>query len=173
MMNQLTLRKLQLSDEKAFLEAYQEFKVSQDFDFVSHFKEGMDFSDLVHLLEEIEQGQNLPKGYVSSTFLFGFVGSKLVGRVMIRHELNDFLRRIGGHIGYGVVPSERGKGYASQMLEHALILSRSMGIEKVLITCDEDNVPSRKIIEKAGGVFEGHSDQGLNLPPKRLYWIQF
>jgi predicted acetyltransferase len=168
----LNVRKLQSGDEKAFIEAYQEFKVSQDFDFVSHYKEGMDFSDLIHRLDEIEQGRNLPQNYVPSTFLFGFVGPKLIGRVMIRHELNDFLRRIGGHIGYGVVPSERGKGYASQMLEHAIVVAQSMGLEKVLITCDEDNLPSRKIIENSGGVFVGLSDQGVMLPPKRLYWIQ-
>ena len=149
MKNQLTLRKLELEDEKAFCIAYQEFKASGDFDFVSHYKEDMKFSKLISTLEDQERGRNLPEGYVSSTFLFGFVNSKLVGRVMVRHRLNDFLRRIGGHIGYGVVPSERGKGYASKMLQDSLGFAESLGLEQVLVTCDEGNLPSQKIIENA------------------------
>ena len=171
MRNHFTLRSLQVEDESAFCRAYKEFKASDDFDFVSHYKEGMDFKQLIRLLEDQENGRNLPEGHVPSTFLFGFVGSKLVGRVMILHQLNDFLRKIGGHIGYGVVPSERKKGLATKMLQESLVVAKSLGLQTVLVTCDEDNLPSRKIIEKAGGVFEGFSDQGIHLPRKRLYWI--
>lgn len=156
----LVLRRLTTTDEEAFLIAYSEFQTSNDFEFVSHYKEGMKFNKLIDLLKDQEAGHNLPKGYVPSTFLFGFVGLKIVGRVMIRHQLNEFLRRIGGHIGYGVVPSERGKGYGKMMFKKSLITAKSLGLEKILVTCDENNSPSRKIIEGAGGVFEGTSDQG-------------
>ncbi len=171
-MSQLfTLRSLQEEDEDAFYAADQEFKASGDFDFVSHYSEGMEFTKLIQLLEDQEHGRNLPEGHVPSTFLFGFVGAKMVGRIMIRHQLNDFLRRIGGHVGYGVVPSERRKGFATRMLLESLPICKSLGLDTVLVTCDEDNVPSKKIIENAGGIFEGFSDQGGGLPRKRLYWI--
>lgn len=131
----------------------------------------MSFSRLLKLLDEQEKGKNLPEGYVPSSFLFAFVGPKLVGQVMIRHHLNDFLRRIGGHIGYGVVPSERRQGFGSRMLKESLPIAAVLGIDKVLVTCDTTNLPSRKIIEGAGGVFEGLSPQQSGLPDKRLYWI--
>lgn len=165
------LRKLQPSDWSAFIAAYLEFKESNDFDFVSFYEEGMDSHELIAQLEEREKGLNLPESYVPSTYLFGFSGSKLVGRTMIRHQLNDFLRKIGGHIGYGVVPSERGKGFGKKLLQHALPIARNIGLEKVLLTCDENNLHSRNIIEGSGGQFSSITDQGPNLPKKRLYWI--
>jgi predicted acetyltransferase len=165
------LRRLFERDKEAFCNAYLEFKESGDFDFVSHYTEGMDFSSLLRILDDQENGRYLPEGYVPSTFLFAFVGSKLVGRVMIRHRLNDYLQKVGGHIGYGVVPSERRKGYAKKMSEKSIDFAQSIGIESILITCDENNIPSKRIIEKIGGVFDGYTIQGQNLPRKCLYWI--
>ena len=72
----------------------------------------------------------------------------------IRHELNDYLRLFGGHIGYGIVPSERRHGYAKIPLALALPIARSIGIKKVLITCNDTNAGSAKTIESAGGVLE-------------------
>lgn len=168
----MTLRKLRLDDGAAFEDAYREFKSADDFEFLSHYQEGMRFHHLLQRLDELEKGINIPQGYVPSTFLFGFKGEKIVGRVMIRHELNDFLRNIGGHIGYGVVPSERRKGYATQILLQSLPFARSIGLEQVLVTCDETNIASRKVIERAGGVFERKFSQGKGLPDKLLYWIR-
>jgi predicted acetyltransferase len=109
---------------------------------------------------------------VPSTFLFAFDASRIVGRVAIRHELNAFLLRLGGHIGYVVVPEFRRRGYATRILRHALdIAHRRLGIDRVLVTCDEDNVGSIKTIEKNGGVLENVVD-GPDLPvPKRRYWF--
>jgi len=109
---------------------------------------------------------------VPSTFLFAFVGPRIVGRVMIRHELNEFLLRVGGHIGYVVVPEFRRRGYATEILRQSLeIAYRRLGLSRVLVTCNEDNVGSIRTIENNGGVFE-NIVSGLDVgTPKRRYWI--
>src|SRR6185503_15708940 len=102
-----------------------------------------------------------------------FRGSRIVGRVSIRHELNEFLMRIGGHIGYTVVPEFRRRGYATEMLRQSLAISRQrFGLTRVLVTCDDDNVGSIRTIEKNGGVLE-NIVTGPDLDtPKRRYWIE-
>ncbi len=105
-----------------------------------------------------------------ATFLVADVGGQIVGRTSIRHELNEFLAREGGHIGYGVVAQHRRRGYATEILHHSLIVARAVGIDRVLVTCDEGNVGSATVIERCGGVFESlvETDGG---PAKRRYWI--
>ena len=96
---------------------------------------------------------------------------KIVGMIDIRHVLTDYLSRFGGHIGYSVAPSERRKGYASQMLKRALQIVRGMGIERVLITCDEGNEGSARTIMNNGGIYEStvyEPDEQINL---ERYWI--
>lgn len=167
----IVLRKLLPRDEDAFKRALAEFQEEGIFEFIAQMETGIRFGDLIELLKHQEKGINLPQGFVPSTYLFAFLQEKLVGRVMIRHHLNDFLRRIGGHIGYGVVASERGKGFGKEMFKQSLPIAQSIGLQRVLITCDEDNVASRKIIESAPAYFEGLSPQGKDLPDKRLYWV--
>ncbi len=104
-------------------------------------------------------------GYVPCTFLWMIEDGEFLGSLAIRHELNDFLFEEGGHIGYSVRPSARRRGVAGNALRDALPIARDLGIDNVLITCDEDNVGSRRTIEKNGGVYED-SRQG-----KRRYWI--
>ena len=92
---------------------------------------------------------------VSSTFLgIRESDNRMVGIIDIRHELNDFLREYGGHIGLGIRPSERRKSYAAQMLEKALTYCKELGLEKVMTACYKDNVASRNTILKNGGVLE-------------------
>ncbi|MDD1477831.1 GNAT family N-acetyltransferase [Arthrobacter sp. H16F315] len=91
-------------------------------------------------------------------------GDAFLGSLAIRHELNDFLLNEGGHIGYSVRPSARRRGYASKALADALPVARDLGISRVLITCDEDNLGSRATIEKNGGVYEDSRNS------KRRYW---
>ena len=80
--------------------------------------------------------------------------SKIVGVIQIRHCFNEFLEKYGGHIGYSVCPSERRKGYATQMLRAVLPECKKLGIDRVLICCLEDNAGSRKTILNNGGVYE-------------------
>ncbi len=109
-------------------------------------------------------------GWVNCSTYFAFVGDKIVGMIQIRHTLNEILIKSGGHIGYGVRPSERRKGYAAQMLKLALNKCREFGIEKALVTCDKDNIGSARTILKNGGVLENEftNDDGVI---EQRYWI--
>jgi predicted acetyltransferase len=93
-------------------------------------------------------------GKVTSSVYFVMENSGIIGTVSIRHYLNDSLKMAGGHIGYGIRPCERRKGYGTKMLALALEECRKLGLEKVLITCDKENIGSAKVITKNGGIFE-------------------
>lgn len=140
--------------------------------FLHYYSEGMPFRRYLDVLEEREQGINLPSQHVPETFLFAFVGSRIVGRAAIRHSLNDVLERVGGHIGYVVVPQFRRQGYATEILRLSLQIAREKcGIHRVLLTCDDDNIGSIRTIEKNGGILE-NVVSGPDLTPKRRYWIE-
>lgn len=97
--------------------------------------------------------------------------NKIVGMLQIRHYLNAFLEQYGGHIGYSVAPSERRKGYASKMLQLSLSKCKDLGIQRVLVTCIDDNEASRRTILKNGGKYEStvfEPNDGINL---QRYWI--
>ena len=93
-----------------------------------------------------------------------------VGAVNIRHYLNDALLRSGGHIGDGIRPSERRKGYATAMIALALEECKKLGIEKVLMTCDKNNIGSVKSIVRNGGVLENEIEDDGHI--EQRYWIQ-
>jgi predicted acetyltransferase len=133
----------------------------------------MPFCRYLEVLAEQDQGINLPSTqHVPATFLFAFVGSRIVGRVSIRHSLNDILERVGGHIGYVVVPEFRRRGYATAILQMALRIARvkCAGADRVLVTCDDDNIGSIRTIEKNGGILEDVVS-GDDHTRKRRYWI--
>ena len=108
--------------------------------------------------------------HVPGVTYFGMIDSKIVGTINIRYKLNDYLLRIGGHIGYGIRPSERRKGYAKKMLALALEKCRELGIDKALVTCDKDNLGSAKTIINNGGVLENEYTEGDGNIVQR-YWI--
>jgi len=111
----------------------------------------------------------------SSTFLVVKCSdNKVVGIVDIRHELNDFLLSYGGHIGYNILPTERRKGYAKQMLSLALKECVKLKIDKVLITCDKENIGSYKTIKYNGGILENEVEDKPKLGKSGViqrYWI--
>lgn len=99
--------------------------------------------------------------------------NKLIGFIDIRHELNDYLRNYGGHIGYSVARDERRKGYGKEQLRLAKEEAKKIGINKLLITCFKDNIGSKKIIESAGGVL---TKEVLNPTDGKIYlyhWLEF
>lgn len=167
----LILRVPRSSEEAEFLRAHR--ATSPDVrHFLHYYEEGMSFRRYLEVLAEQERGENLPANQVPSTFLFAFAGTRIVGRVSIRHSLSPYLERFGGHIGYVVVPEYRRQGYATAILRQSLQIAREkLGLTRVLVTCDDDNVGSIKVIVKNGGVLEDivAGPDGDNL--KRRYWI--
>lgn len=95
-----------------------------------------------------------PEGFVPATELWWVEGDEFIGRVSVRHRLTPMLLQIGGHIGYDVRPSARRRGHATAMLRQALSVANELGINPALVTCNVDNVGSRTVIERNGGVLE-------------------
>jgi predicted acetyltransferase len=106
-----------------------------------------------------------PEGWVPATTLWWVEGTEYLGRLNIRHRLTPYLLEAGGHIGYDVRRSARRRGHATAMLARGLPVAARLGIESALITCDVDNVGSRRVIESNGGVFEDEREGKLR------YWI--
>lgn len=170
--SELELRPLRLSDEVSFRAAVTEMRQEQiPWEFALGWAKEDSFETYVHKNELWARGEELPSNFVPAGFYVGVVEGEIVGRVSIRFQLNDFLAKVGGHIGYGVRPSQRRKGYATRMLELAIPIARQNGIARALLTTDLNNVVSCKVIERCGGVFESiveHPEYGT---PKRRYWI--
>ena len=167
---ELILRLPGEAEEAEFLRAHRATSPSVP-SFLHYYEEAMPFRRYIELLTEHARGEKLPPGHVPSTFLFAFAGSSIVGRVAIRHSLNAYLERFGGHIGYVVVPEYRRRGYATAILGQSLGIARlKLGLTRVLLTCDDDNVGSIRTIEKNGGVFENIATPDGD-KPKRRYWI--
>ena len=130
-----------------------------------------DFHDFEHYLEDLEFKEETPDGRVPDTTLFCLDRDRniFVGAVNIRHYLNESLLYTGGHIGDGIRPSERRKGYATAMIALALEECKKLGIDRVLMTCDQDNIGSAKSIIKNGGVLENEvMEDGV---VEQRYWI--
>ena len=162
------LRSPALDDEAQVADAQPEL-AAECFEFVFQ-QPDESWSSYVARVDRQRHGRDLPPGRVPSTFLVADVGGVVVGRVSIRHELNDQLDAVGGHIGYAVRPRYRRRGYARSILRQSLDVARALGLSRVLITCDDDNVASASLIESFGGILEDVlSVDGAT--PTRRYWI--
>ncbi|MFB1081837.1 GNAT family N-acetyltransferase [Jeotgalibacillus sp. JSM ZJ347] len=132
----------------------------------------MGFDEQVENWRNEEQGIGLPEGWVSSSLFFLInQEEKILGAAHIRHKLTERLSQYGGHIGYGVRPYERKKGYATEILKLSLKEARKLGINEVLITCNDDNPGSYKTIEANGGLRDPQDadENGILI---RRYWIR-
>ena len=168
-MAMLQLRPVTVEDE-AVVRAAHETMAAESFPFALALGEDVPFDEYVAVLARLDRGEPPLGRYVASTFLLAEVDGEVVGRTSIRHELNDFLRREGGHIGYCVLPPFRRRGYASEILRQSLERIWALGVDPVLVTCDDDNVGSATVIEAAGGVLEDVVDSEAGTPTRR-YWI--
>jgi predicted acetyltransferase len=156
-----------------FLAFRSEFSPSDDVPGLASMSTGDFEADVRNALNHAK-GVGLRAGWVPAhTFWMVRNKTKIVGVVQIRHSLTPFLEKEGGNIGYSVRPSERGKGYATRMLAMALDEARYLGLKRVLITCDQRNVASARVIQKNGGRLE--NEIVSRLPNRKLtqrYWIE-
>ena len=131
-----------------------------------------DFHDFEYYQKNLDTKEETKNGWVPDTTLFCLDKDRniFVGAVNIRHYLNDELLKTCGHIGDGIRPSERRKGYATAMIALALEECRKLGINKVLICCDKDNIGSVKSIINNGGVLESEVEEDGHIVQR--YWIQ-
>jgi predicted acetyltransferase len=165
----LQLRPVCREDEAAFRRGHRAM-AAEGFTFGLFYEDGMPFGLYAEQLERYRRGVGLRGRLVPNTFVVADVGGEIVGRASIRHRLNEFLALEGGHIGYGVLPEHRRKGYATEILRQALCIAAGHGVTRALITCDDDNVGSATVIERCGGVFDSHVI-GENGTLMRRYWI--
>jgi predicted acetyltransferase len=163
----LRLRPPLPGDEVAVLAAQREL-AAEGFVF-AFLTPGQSFADYVRMIDDQRHGRNLDDGLVEATWLLADVDGVVVGRSSIRFELNASLLVEGGHIGYAVRPNHRRRGHATEILRQSLVVARAGGVTRALVTCDDDNVGSTKVIEANGGELEKVVDVGG--VPLRRYWI--
>ncbi len=132
-------------------------------------RESESFQDLLSRWETEETYEAYKKGLVPSTLYFLVDKNRVLGAIHFRHELSVDLLQNGGHIGYGIRPSERRRGHASKMLIMLLDNIKSKGYKKILVTCDESNLASAKTIENANGIL--HDKIEFEGETIRRYWI--
>jgi predicted acetyltransferase len=170
--SRLVLRRPDRGDEPAFLEARAAVPPDNP-TFLRDYRDGMDYAAFLALLEDHRRGRGLPSHVSPSTFLFAFLDGRIVGRASLRHALVPPLGEVAGHVGYAVLPHARNRGLATRILGAAVAYARDeLGLGRVLVTCDDDNAASIRVIEKNGGVFVDLIEDASLRRPKRRYWIE-
>lgn len=176
----MVLREVTNQDKDKIIEMYEEYMLSELIPGIDRFEGIRDFEKLEKLsfdnwmddLEKNKYEENLPESYSPHTLYLAINDNKIVGAIGIRWKQVPALMTFGGLIGYSIRPSQRGKGYASEMLKLALEKFKNTDIKNILITCKDFNIASKKVIERNGGIFENtynNADDGYNY---LRYWIK-
>lgn len=147
-MSALHLEAVEASHREAFQEMAREFRAEGD----ERFAEVLDDWE-THLQDvaRFAQGTDLPAECMPQSSFLAFAGEELVGGIRVRHRCIEVLERDGGNIGYEVRPSARGRGHAHRILALALVEARRLGLPRVLLTAQTDNLASIRTIQRAGG----------------------
>jgi predicted acetyltransferase len=170
----LTLTKLTPELQSALIEMASEYHAAGEKRYLS-ITPDMDWESYTALLRRLEaeaRDEDLPPGRVpQSVFWLLRDGHTLLGASRLRHRLTPLLEQDGGHITYGIRPAERGKGYGTRLLALTLEKAREIGLTRVLLTCEEDNLASLRIIEKNGGELIDQTRSSTRGKVIRRYWI--
>jgi predicted acetyltransferase len=151
-----------------FLKMAQEFIDDGD---ATYKNELENFDAYMNNVEKYALGINLPPGHVPSDTFWLVQNRRIYGRSSLRHYLNANLEDVGGHIGYNIRPAERRKGYGTLILKLTLEKAKNLGLKKVLLTCNTDNIGSAKIIEKNGGKLSSQEISNITGTLISRYWI--
>lgn len=159
-----------VSYRQTYLDALREFhaelrNLEQDMIALTH-----NFEGYVRYLQR-QSTDDRRDGLVPETFFWLIDDGVYIGRLSLRHYLNDRLLQFGGHIGYEIRPTKRRMGYGKTILRLGLEQARQYGITRALVTCDDDNIGSAKIIEANGGVLENIVLLSHRPVATRRYWI--
>ncbi|MDC4163119.1 GNAT family N-acetyltransferase [Mycoplasma bradburyae] len=128
------------------------------------------YEDFDYYLDHLDNKDDSNGMVADSTFfLYDEINNKALGAINIRHYLNDYLLNYGGHIGYGIRPSERQKGYATKILQLGLIKCKELNLDKILLVCDKNNIGSVKTIKNNHGILENEILQDNKVIQR--YWI--
>lgn len=127
------------------------------------------FDEYIQKLKNYSLGIGLQEGFVPHSTFWLISNDKIIGVSNLRHSLTDKLLKADGNIGYGIRPSERKKGFATILLQLTLDKARAIGLSKVLLTCDKDNIGSVKTILNNGGILD--SEEEIEGKPLHRYWI--
>ena len=164
----MELRRPRLADKETVLEMMVEFeKYQSPHDGGFWDTENFSYEDWLENNQNQEMGINLPEGWVPAIQLVAFSEKgQALGFLNLRLRLSDYLLEVGGHIGYSIRPSERGKGYAKETLRQGLQVAKEKNIKKALVTCSVNNPASRAVILANGGLIEDVRNR------VERYWIE-
>jgi predicted acetyltransferase len=154
----------------SFAEAVEEMRGAGEMGFWEEIGPPESVEEYIQLRNDHARGERLPEGWIPATTYWLIDRNHIIGETNIRHKLTEHLRNVGGQIGYWIRPSRRKQGYGTVILRLALDKAAALGMTDVLITCDETNAASQKIIQANGGVFERAQEMGKGKPKKLLYW---
>lgn len=165
----IVLKELERSDKCAFEAFEKRYKRECGPDEVIPFSmnpKNLPFEIFFQEIEKCRKPETLPKGFVlAKYYLILNELNQIVGGINIRYQDNDFILNHAGHIGYGIAPWERNKGYAKEALKRMLLIAKNLGLNRILLTTNLDNIASSHVIMACGGVFEKQQDD------KKFYWI--
>ncbi len=160
-----------LQYKESYLQAMQEFQDEGTYRIYNLQRVAEHFEEYLTLIKQAQASDVDTPGRVPSADFWLIDNNEFIGRLNLRYKLNEPLLKFGGHIGYEIRPGRRKHGYGKIILRLGLEKAREAGIERVLVTCDDDNIASSKIIEHNGGRLENAVEIPKSSKRKLRYWI--